>query len=280
MKRLPACFVGLGLTVAVSSPVFADATASGSLTDLTVTVTSANGSGTPSFSWGSSAFYEEGYANPVGLSNTYGLTVTPPATNGASTAGSSASSTITGSTSPGTSYTATTSALAAGSSLSAENYAQAEAENNQYDNGQTFTLGADSKVTFSFTTSTSAITTVGFNTLTGGSEYAEAEAIFEGVFQGSDKIAGLVSTASYNDSPYSGQNSSDSQSWSVSFKNTTHSALSGYVILEAYSYCYSEVGAVPEPDTVALMASGLGLFGVVLAKRRRSTRSSAVVAFA
>jgi len=276
MKGLQTGSIGLGLAVAFSSPVFADATATASIGDLTVTITSSNPHVAPSITWGSSEFFEGGSAYDTALltSDTYN-TSPPPATNGASTAGSSASSTITGySTSPGTSFSATSSSLAAGTSVNFPNYATGVTTNDE----QSFTLGKDTTVTFSYSGSSTAQTTVGYNSLDQGYETAESYAYLEVYFGGSEQGSEVISDASYN-SDGSPQTDSDSGSWSTSFKNSSSGPLTGYLDIYAYSTTYCSVGAVPEPETYALMTAGLGLVGVVLAHRRRSSRR-VIVGFA
>jgi len=277
MKGLQAGSIGIGLAVALSSPVFADATASASIGDLTVTITSSNPHVAPSITWGPNGFIEAGDAYDValGTSNTYN-TSPPPATNSASTAGSSASSTITGYlTSPGSSFSATTSSLAAGTGVSLPNYATSQT----YNDDQSFTLGKDTTVTFSYSASSTAQTTVGLNAGTGGYESAYAYAIFETEFGNGYQGNEVVSNASYN-TDGSPQTTSESGSWTTSFTNSSSGNLSGILYLAAYSTTYCSVGAVPEPETYALMAAGLGLIGVVIARRRRSFRNHAIASLA
>jgi len=283
MKGLQTGFIGLGLSVAFSAPVFADATATASVDNLTVTITSTVPHGTPSITWGSTTYYESGYAYDValGTSYTYGtvVTPTPTATNSAITVGSSASSTITGATIPGTSVSAASSSLAAGTGLSLPNYSQSLSYNGNPNTSefQSFTLGKDTEVTFSYTESVFAQTTVSYNPSTTGYETAVAQAeliVAFGNTETGNEMASQVDGTSLGE-----QTTSNGGSYTTNFYNYTSGPITAVLEVAAGCNTYTSVGAVPEPDTYALMAAGLGLFGVVL-QRRRSSRRTAVVEFA
>jgi hypothetical protein len=147
-----------------------------------------------------------------------------------------------------------------------------------------FTLSPYTLALFSGVASLSARTTVGFDPITGGAEFADASVQLSVTGPGpggggsqwsSDgRYVNASWTMDYDpttgDWTYRGMNASLADQWlSVSFTNNTASELSGNLQVMAGAGGSSGVAPVPELETWALMLAGLGAVGWVARRRQR-----------
>ncbi len=106
--------------------------------------------------------------------------------------------------------------------------------------------------------------------------YAESEIEVYGATSGPPVIES-DQVVSYEGYGQNGIGQSQSGPLGVGIDNLSTQTMSGELYITAYAFGQS-ISAVPEPATYALMAIGLGLLGVVTARRRSS--SSRTIAWA
>lgn len=144
----------------------------------------------------------------------------------------------------------------------------------------TFTLSANTSVTFSLMADMHASTTMGYNLEADMGEYASVHAMLNvgGLLNGmyvSDPQERLVAAAFdvLDDNTTTGVSDSWSGLLSTSFVNTGATEASGelqaFIIVDGYSSVWDGVTPVPEPGTYAMLLGGLALLGA--AARRRKT---------
>jgi hypothetical protein len=147
-------------------------------------------------------------------------------------------------------------------------YYQGQAYNG-YNGYSSFTLSANTLVTFS------AAATISGSAQAAGAPngaHAQAQAWFDVWGPG---ILGNGNQSS-NDTLYQNiyaygnpsQSFSDSRTLGVSFLNLTAGDMTGTLRAGAYAYGYSNAAPVPEPESYALLLAGLGLLGLVAGRRR------------
>ncbi|GGY46485.1 PEP-CTERM sorting domain-containing protein [Pseudoduganella albidiflava] len=143
----------------------------------------------------------------------------------------------------------------------------------------TFTLSANTAVTFSVTADMHARTSMGYNLEADMAEYATSHALLN--------VGGMVNGTFVTDAQEryidAGFDVLDdntvvgvSNSWdgvlSASFANTGGAETSGFlqtfVIVEGYSSVWDGVTPVPEPGTYAMLLGGLALLGVAARRRK------------
>lgn len=143
----------------------------------------------------------------------------------------------------------------------------------------TFTLSANTAITFSVMADMQARTSMGYNLEADMAEYASAHALLNvgGMVNGSfvNDAAERYLDAGFDvldDNTTVGVSNSWSGLLSATFANTGTTEASGFlqtfVIVEGYSSVWDGVTPVPEPGTYAMLLAGLGLLGV--AGRRRA----------
>jgi hypothetical protein len=134
----------------------------------------------------------------------------------------------------------------------------------------TFTLSANTMVTFSVMADLHASTTIGYNNVLDMSEYASAHVLLNtgGMVNGE-----FVTDAQdrYLDTGFEiphGVTSSWSGLLSASFANTSTSEASGFLQTFAIVEGNSAVTPVPEPGTYAMLLGGLAVLGMTRRRRR------------
>ncbi len=155
-------------------------------------------------------------------------------------------------------------------------------------NYNSFTVSANTAVVFSALATASAQTTVGYDQVNYRNEYANASASLSlygpgplGNTGSQSSSDDLISSASYTyqsvydpvsgawtGSTYSGQQNVQSKLLSASFVNLSGAEKTGTLYAQAYNYGVSNIAAVPEPETYAMLLAGLGLMGAVARRRR------------
>lgn len=135
-----------------------------------------------------------------------------------------------------------------------------------------FTLSANTMVTFSTTASMQVHTSMGYNLDADQDEYANAHLLLavngsvDGVEQSDVQERALSATFAIRDD---GSSMGVSDSWSgmlaASFSNTSsaeaYGTMQAFVSTEGWSANWDGVTPVPEPETYAMMLSGLALVG-------------------
>jgi PEP-CTERM motif len=147
-----------------------------------------------------------------------------------------------------------------------------------------FTVGANTKVTFSAMATSSANTTVGLDVNNGGLEKAIARVRMSA--WGSDSSgsgnqssnAYIESEAGYNyawdfqaqEFIYTslGQQNYRSDMLEVSFTNQSSDNKEGYFLVDVYAYTNSSIPVVPEPETYAMLLAGLGVMAAIARRHR------------
>lgn len=143
----------------------------------------------------------------------------------------------------------------------------------------TFTLSANTAVTFTVTADMRAGTTMGYNLEADMAEYASTHALLNvgGMVNGnfiSDAQERYIDAGFdvLDDNTTVGVSNSWSGLLSASFANIGATEASGFlqtfVIVEGYSSVWDGVTPVPEPGTYAMLLGGLALLGVVGRRRK------------
>ncbi|NGZ86072.1 PEP-CTERM sorting domain-containing protein [Duganella aceris] len=149
----------------------------------------------------------------------------------------------------------------------------------------TFTLSANTKVTFSTIASAQVATSMGYNLDADQDEYAYAHMLLavSGSVAGQEQFDGqereLFATFNVRDD---GTTEGVRDSWSgllsASFSNTSgvnaFGEMQAFVSTEGYSAVWDGVTPVPEPETYAMLLAGLALVGGV-ARRRKTAGDQA-----
>jgi PEP-CTERM motif len=271
MKLMNMKLLVLGVaSMMTATPVFAVSSASASLDNLSVSLFSWMPTVTPAIIWDSSNYnyvsvsaYDTANANYQSSS----LSGAGPLNAAVSTAISQASASISDGiwNSPSTNWSASGSTSGTSGGVGYQyGYFQA------YSNSQigSFTLSADTIAIFSATGSTNAATTIGYDPVTGGYEYAQAYAQLGtsgSTANGYQQSSESLSSSAY----YTPTTDNKTAPLSVFFANTTSGSETGNLSAYAYAYGYSTIAAVPEPSTWAMMLGGLGLIGFMTYRRRQ-----------
>ncbi|QCP14765.1 PEP-CTERM sorting domain-containing protein [Pseudoduganella umbonata] len=144
----------------------------------------------------------------------------------------------------------------------------------------TFTLSANTAVTFSVLADMRASTTMGYNLDADMGEYASVQAmlnvggLLNGMYVSDPQERRVVAAFDVlDDNTTTGVSDSWSGLLSTSFVNTGATEASGelqaFIIVDGYSSVWDGVTPVPEPGTYAMLLGGLALLGA--AARRRKT---------
>lgn len=143
----------------------------------------------------------------------------------------------------------------------------------------TFTLSANTMVTFSVMADMRASTTMGYNLDADMAEYASVHSLLNvgGMINGSfvNDAQDRYLDAGFNvldDNTTTGVSNSWSGLLSVSFANTgpgqADGFLQSFVIVDGYSAVWDGVTPVPEPGTYAMLLAGLAVLGGVVRRRK------------
>lgn len=166
---------------------------------------------------------------------------------------------------------------ASGSSLGEQVYYSSHAESNYNHKGNyNFTLGPYTQVIFSVSASLQTQTTVGYDGV--NDEWAAAQAqlyIVEpnGSFYSADFVFARASydqifNPSNGSFDYYGQNINNSRLLGVTWANSDEIEKNGGLNAIALTYGLSNIQAVPEPETYAMLLAGLGLIGFTARRKR------------
>jgi len=261
----------------IAAPAYATSSASASLTDLTVTLYSLNPmnpSYVPTITFANSS-YSSIYVNIYNGMNGNSIsnyTYTPGSisintsssiSSGAisattNAAGMALSQSSSGSSSNGESFNASTSATSGA-----------------------FTLSANTFAVFTAKGSATYSTTIGYDAITNQSESSSAFATLEAY--GSNGYTG--SQDSYDEAYVntmciwnpatsicgpSASNGTKTSTLQAFFANTTGNSQTGNLSASTnvYGYSLTAIGAVPEPETYAMLLAGLGLIGAAVKRRK------------
>lgn len=143
---------------------------------------------------------------------------------------------------------------------------------------QSFTLSPFTLLVLSANANVSASTTVGYDPVQGGWEYANASATMNVSGVGSDGNGsqqsndGLNAYANWTWGPNGpmGQSQSMSDTVTVSFLNFTGNGIGGTLSAQVMVNGNSSVSVVPEPGSAAMLLAGLGVCGWMLRRRQRA----------
>lgn len=174
-------------------------------------------------------------------------------------------------------YTSMSAAGAAHSGLDAYGTYRAASIGATPDN--TFTLSANTAVTFSVMANMRASTSMGYNLEADMAEYATSHALLNvgGMVNGmfvTDAQERYIDAGFdvLDDNTTIGVSNSWSGLLSASFSNLSSAEASGFlqtfVIVEGYSAVWDGITPVPEPGTYAMLLGGLALLGVVGRRRK------------
>jgi hypothetical protein len=290
----------VGLIAAIgAAPANASVSATATFSDFSVTLFDLNPTDgvTPTITWNSSYSNYATYTNAYtydkngyganGYSYHYGQldaanSSTATLSHASATASAGASS-VAGT--PSGSVSASGSAFATqtsgGTSFNATAY-------DPYSSYVTFTLSANTVAVFSAKATTQATTSVGYDSLNKTSESANASASLSvsgtnGVNGSQNASDSLYANASYSyiyqqnpqtgkwEYVYSPQSVLNSGKLSGSFVNSSSGNKTGSLFMGVSVNGYTNIAAVPEPESYAMFLAGLGLVGAVV-RRRRSAR--------
>lgn len=166
---------------------------------------------------------------------------------------------------------------ASGYSLGEQVYYFSYAENNSEHKGKyNFTLGPYTQVIFSAPASLQTQTTIGYDGV--NDEWAAAQADLQieelnGSFHAADFVFARASydnifNPSNGSYEYYGQNINNSRLLGVTWANSDEVEKIGGLHAFVQAYGLSNVQAVPEPETYAMLLAGLGLIGFTARRRK------------